>query len=140
MYSFVVPGKYLEKLSKIKEESGVAISTQMKIAIEDYLCRYERAKSPFMRALGEYKIPRRGDKIKTEHGEAEVIDIKYYDKVVEELENNGHSDDDIRQFANRAEHFLGNKDRYFECYIQYKNGEIDTIDWSEYLDYKNKGE
>jgi len=138
MYTFVVPGKYLEKLSKIKEESGVALSTQMKIAIEDYLFRYERAKSPFMRSLGEYKQPRIGEIINTEHGKAEVINVKFYDKVIEELGNDGLSAEDIGNFTNRVEHFLGNKNRYFECDIQYANGEIDNVDWSEYLAFKNK--
>jgi hypothetical protein len=138
MYTFVVPGKYLEKLSKIKEESGVALSTQMKIAIEDYLFRYERAKSPFMKSLGEYQQPRIGEVIKTEHGKAEVINVKFYDKVIEELGNDGLSADNIGDFGNRVEHFLGNKNRYFECDIKYANGEIDNIDWSEYLAFKNK--
>jgi len=138
MYTFVVPGKYLEKLSKIKEESGLALSTQMKIAIEDYLFRYERAKSPFMRSLGEYKKPEIGETLKTDQGKAEVISVKFYDKVIEELGNEGFSTKDIDDFTNRVEHFLGTINKYFECDIQYENGEVDNIDWSEYLALINK--
>jgi len=140
MYTFVVPKKYLETMSKIKEESGIALSTQMKIAIEDYLFRYERAKSPFMRTLGEYSRPKIGETINTEHGKAQVTDVKFYNKVVEELENDGLSSEDIAGFTNRVEHFLRDKDEYFECDIKYENGEIYRIDWSEYLAFKhNKG-
>jgi hypothetical protein len=138
MYTFVVPGKYLEKLVKIKEESEVPLSTQMKIAIEDYLFRYERSKSPFMRSLGEYKRPEIGEKIRTKHGDAEITDVKYYDRVIEELGNDGFSEEEINNFTNRVEHFLGKKERYFECNIQYKHGETESIDWSEYLAFKNK--
>ena len=138
MYVFKVPERYLDKMAKIKEESGIALSTQMKIAIEDYLCRYKRSKSPFMKSLGEYKHPEIGEKITTKYGEAEITDIKLYDKVIEELENDGFPEEEIGQFTNRVEHFLGNKDKYFECDIQYEDGEIDRIDLSEYLDIKNK--
>lgn len=138
MYTFVVPAKYLEKLSKIKEESEVPLSTQMKIAIEDYLFRYERSKSPFMKSLGEYKYPEIGEKIRTKRGDAEVTDVKYYDRVIEELGNGGFSEEEINHFTDRVEHFLGNKERYFECEVRYKDGETDSIDWSEYLAFRNK--
>jgi len=136
MYTFVVPGKYLEKLSRIKEESSVPLSTHLKIAVEDYLFRYDRAKSPFMRSLGKYEQPKIGEKIKTERGQAEVTDIRFYDKVVEELKTDRISEEELNDFSHRVEHFLGNKDGYFECDIQYKDGEIDRIDWSEYVAFK----
>jgi len=137
MYTFVVPAKYLEKLSKIKEESEVPLSTQMKIAIEDYLFRYDRSKSPFIKSLREYKCPKIGEKIRTKRGDAEVTDVKYYERVIEELGNGGFSGEEINHFTDRVEHFLGNKERYFECEVRYKDGETDSIDWSEYLAFKN---
>ena len=139
MYTFVVPGKYLEKLSKIKEESGAALSTQMKIAIEDYLFRYERSKSPFMRSLGKYKCPEIGEKLDTKQGKAEIIDVKPYEKILDELEREGLPSEDIENFNRRVEHFLGNKERYFECEIRYPDGNIDCLDWSEYLALNKRG-
>lgn len=138
MYVFVVPGKYLEKMVKIREESGTSIAKQIRIGIEDFIFRYEKSKSPFMKSLGEYKCPKIGEIIKTDYGNAEIIDAKFYDKVIEEMKENGLSDEEIDQFAHRVEHFLGNKEKYFECEIQYEDGEIDSIDWSEYLAFKNR--
>lgn len=138
MYNFTIPAKYLEKMVKIREESGISIETQMRMGIEDFIFRYEKSKSPFMKSLGEYKCPKIGEIIKTDYGNAEIIDAKFYNKVTEEMENNGLSDEEIGQFTYRVEHFLGNKEKYFECEIQYEDGEIDRIDWSEYLAFKNK--
>ena len=138
MYVFKVPERYLDKMAKTKKESGIALSTQMKIAIEDYLFRYERSRSPFMKSLGEYKHPEIGEKITTKYGEAKITNIKSHDKVIEELGNDGFPEEEIGQFTNRVEHFLGNKDKYFECDIQYEDGETDNIDWSEHLAIKNE--
>jgi len=139
MYVFVVPGKYLEKMVKIREESGTSIAKQIRIGIEDFIFRYEQSKSPFMKSLGEYKCPKIGEIIKTDDGNAEIIDTKFYDKIIEEMKENGVSNEEIDQFTYRVEHFLGNKKKYFECEIQYEDGEIDRIDWSEYLAFKKKG-
>lgn len=137
MYVFVVPGKYLEKMAKIREESGTPIAKQIRIGIEDFIFKYEQSKSPFMKSLGEYTHPKIGEFIKTDYGNAEIIDAKFYDKVIEEMKENGFSREELEQFTYRVEHFLGDKKKYFECDIKYEDGEIDRIDWSEYLAFKN---
>lgn len=138
MFNFTIPKKHLEKMSKIREESGISIETQMRMGIEDFLFRYEKSKSPFMKSLGKYTHPKIGEFIRTDDGEAEVLDVVFYDAVIEELKNNGFSNEEIDQFTYRVEHFLGNKEKYFECEIQYADGKIDSIDWSEYLAFKNR--
>ena len=138
VYKFMVPEKYIEKMLRIKEESGHSIAQQIKMGIEEYLFKYEMAKSPFMRALGEYRMPKVGQILSTNDGRAEILSIKHYDEILDELELDGHSKEEISDFTARIEHFLGNKERYFECDIRNEDGEIDRIDWSEYLAYKNK--
>jgi len=140
MYAFVVPGKYLEKMIKIRQESGIPITKQIRIRIEDFIFRYKKSKSPFMKSLREYKRPKIGEIIKTDYGYTEVLDVKFYDKVIEEMKDNGFSDEEIDQFTYRVEHFLGKKEKYFECDIQYGDGEVESIDWSEYLALKKKKE
>ena len=71
-------------------------------------------KSPFMKSLGRYQKPRVGEKIRTDYGLAEIIKVKDYDEVVEEMERNGVSKDEIDQFNYRVEHFLGNRKKYYE--------------------------
>ena len=134
----MVPEKYIEKMLKIKEESGISIAQQIKMGIEDYLFKYEMSKSPFMRSLGEYRMPRIGETLSTDDGRAEILSIKHYDEILDELELDGHSREEINGFTARIEHFLGNKERYFECEIRNQDGEIERIDWSEYLAFKNK--
>ena len=138
MYKFMVPEKYIEKMLKIKEEAGLSIAHQIKMGIEEYLFKYEISKSPFIRSLGEYKLPKIGEFIMTKNGKAKVLAIKNYEDVLDELEINDCSKKDIDGFTTRIEHFLGNKERYFECDIRYEDNELDRIDWSEYLAYKNK--
>jgi len=136
----MVPEKYLEKMIKIKEESGLSIAQQIKMGIEEYLFKYEMSKSPFMRSLGEFNLPKIGETLNTKNGKAEVLAIRDYQDALDELEINGYSQQDIEDFSARIEHFLGNRERYFECDIQYQDGEIDSIDWSEYLAFKNRKE
>ena len=138
MYKFMVPEKYVEKMLKIKEESGHSIAQQIKMGIEEYLFKYENSKSPFMRNLGEYRMPRIGEILSTNDSRAEILSIKHYDEILDELELDGHSKEEISDFTARIEHFLGDKKRYFECEIKHEGGEIDRIDWSEYLAFKNK--
>lgn len=138
VYKFMVPEKYLEKMVKIKEEDGLSIAQQIKMGMEEYLFRYEMSKSPFMKSLGEYKLPEIGETLITKNGKAEVLAIRDYQDVLDELEINGCSRQDIEGFSARVEHFLGNKKKYFECDIQYQDGEIESIDWSEYLAFKNR--
>jgi len=135
----MVPEKYVEKMLKIKEESGHSIAQQIKMGIEEYLFKYENSKSPFMRNLGEYRMPRIGEILSTNDSRAEILSIKHYDEILDELELGGNSKDEINAFMARVEHFLGDKKRYFECEIRREDGEIDRIDWSEYLAFKNKG-
>jgi len=138
VYKFMVPEKYIEKMLKIKEESGLSIAQQIKMGMDQYLFKYEMAKSPFIRSLGEYKLPNIGEILSTIDGRAEILSIKHYDEILDELELNGHSKEEISGFTARVEHFLGNKEKYYECEIRYEGGEIDRIDWSEYLAFKNK--
>jgi len=137
-YVYKVPLPLLDKLYKIREETGIPIARQIRIGTEDYIFRHERSQSPFMRALGEYKKPKKGEKLKTERGEAEVIDVIFYKAVIEELESGGFPKDEIIKFTERVEHFLGRKENYFECDVRYEDGETETIDWSEYLALLNK--
>jgi len=138
VYKFMVPKKYVEKMLRIKEEAGLSIAQQIKMGIEGYLFKYEMSKSPFMRSLGEYKLPKIGEILSTNDGRAEILSIKQYDEILDELELDGHSKEEISDFTARVEHFLGNKEKYYECEIRYEDGEIDRIDWSEYLAFKNK--
>ncbi len=93
--------------------------------------------SPFMRSLGKYHKPERGEKINTNYGPAEVLKIEGYDETVEKMERNGVSRDEIDRFTSRVEHFLRDKEKYFECLIQYDDGEYEMIDWSQYLRMTN---
>jgi hypothetical protein len=132
----MVPEKYIEKMFKIKEESGISIAQQIKMGIEEYLFKHEMAKSPFIRNLREYRMPKIGETLSTDDGHGEILSVKHYDEILDELELDGHSKEEINDFAARIEHFLGNKERYFECDIRNQDGEIKRIDWSEYLALK----
>jgi hypothetical protein len=136
LYKFMVPDKYIEKMLRIKEESGLSIAQQIKMGMEVYLFKYEMAKSPFMRNLGEFRMPKIGETLTTDDGRAEILSIKHYDEILDELELDGHSKEEINDFTDRAEYFLGNKERYFECDIRNQDNEIKRIDWSEYLAFK----
>jgi hypothetical protein len=91
-----------------------------------------------MRSLGKYRKPRTAEILQTEHGKARVSRILPYDEVVEEMRKGNVPEEEIEQFNLRVEHFLGRKSRYFECELTYRDGEVDRIDWSEYLAMKNK--
>lgn len=138
MNNFAIPRKQLEEMAKIREESGISIAEQIRRGIEDYIFRYSKSTSSFMKSLGEYAHPKIGEFIRTDHGQAEVLDVLFYNDVIEELKTDGISDEEIDQFRYRVEHFLGNKEKYFECEIQYADGTIDRIDWSEYLAFRNR--
>lgn len=138
MHNFTIQKKHLEKMVKIWKESGIYIETQMRMGIEDFIFRYKKSKSPFMKSLGEYIHPKIGEFIRTDDSEAEVLEVVFYDNVIEELKNNGVPNEEIEQFTYRVEYFLGNKEKYFECEIQYTDGEIDRIDWSEHMAFKKR--
>ena len=123
---------------RIKEESGLSIAQQIKMGMDQYLFKYEMAKSPFMRSHVEYCIPKVGEILSKNDSRAEILSIKHYDEILDELELDGHSKEEMNGFTARVEHFLENKENYFECEIRYEDGELDRIDWSEYLAYKNK--
>jgi hypothetical protein len=93
--------------------------------------------SPFMRSLGDYRKPEKGEKIQTEYGPAAVMKIEGYEQTVDKMERNGISKDEIDRFSSRIEHFLRDKEKYFECLIQYDDGEYEMIDWSQYLRMTN---
>lgn len=138
MYAFVVDPKYLGKLVKIRQETGLPISKQIRQSIEDFLYEYEGSNSEFMKSLGKFRKPRIGEILKTEHGRAKISGIRTYDEVVEEMRNNGVSGEEIDHFDLRVENFLGRKNRYFECELTYADGDVDCIDWSEYLALRNR--
>jgi hypothetical protein len=94
--------------------------------------------SEFVRSLGRYGTPRPGEVLYTEHGRARVLRVLPYEEVVEEMKRDGVSLDGIDGFDARVEHFLGDGRRYFECELAYPDGDVDRIDWSEYLAVKNK--
>jgi hypothetical protein len=114
----VGPEKYVEKILGIKEESGISIAQQIKIGIEEYLFKYEMSKSPFMRSPGEFRMPKIGETLSTDDGRAKILSIKHYNEILDELELDGYSKEEINDFTDRIEHFLGNKERYFECDIK----------------------
>jgi hypothetical protein len=93
----------------------------------------KQTESPFMKSLGKYQKPGIGERIRTDYGAAEIIKISSYDEVIEEMERNGVSKEEIDRFTFRVEHFLGDSKKYYECLIRYENGDFDSIDWSEYL-------
>lgn len=73
----------------------------------------------------------------TEHGKARIVRILLYRDVIEEMRQGGASDEEIRCFDKRVEHFLGRKNRYFECELLYPDRGIVRLDWSEYLAIKH---
>jgi hypothetical protein len=126
---------------------GRAMNKPMTTVVDEILRSYfesmdegtdaARDESPFMRSLGEYRWPERGENIRTDSGSAEILKIEGYDETIERMERNGISRDEIDRFTSRAEHFLRDPQRYFECLIQYDDGEFGMIDWSEYLKFRN---
>jgi hypothetical protein len=96
--------------------------------------------SEFVKSLGKYRIPRPGEELATEYGKARVLRIVPYEEIIEEMRQNGVAIDEIERFDLRVEHFLGQKSRYFECELAYPDGEVERIDWSEYLAIKNRKE
>ena len=93
--------------------------------------------SPFMKSLGKYGRPRPGEELDTERGKANVARVIPYDDVIDEMRRDGVPSRETEAFDMRVEHFLGNKARYFECELTYPDGEVERIDWSEYLAIKN---
>jgi hypothetical protein len=94
--------------------------------------------SAFVRSLGRYRRPNPGEEFLTEYGKARVLRVLSYDEVIEELKRDGLPADEIDNFDMRVEHFLGDKRKYFEAELAYPDGEVERIDWSEYLAIKNK--
>ena len=95
MCTFIVSKKQIEKLAKISKESGIPIKKQLEMGIEDFLFKYEKAKSPCMKALGEYHHPKIGEFINTDNGEAEVLDVIYFSDIIEELKTDGVPKEEI---------------------------------------------
>ena len=93
--------------------------------------------SPFMESLGKYCRPKPGELILTGRGAAAISRILPYGEVRAEMRRDGVPSGEIQSFDFRVEHFLGRKDRYFECELTYLDGEVERIDWSEYLAMKS---
>lgn len=87
---------------------------------------------------GRYAKLRLGESVETENGPAKISRILSYEDIVHELALSGARPSEMLRFAARVEHFLGRKDRYFECELVYPNGDMGRIDWSEYLALKNR--
>jgi hypothetical protein len=94
--------------------------------------------SPFMKALVKYSRPKPGEVILTGRGPAEISRILPYDEVNAGMKRDGVPSGEIERFDVRVENFLGKKDRYFECELTYADGEVERIDWSEYLAMRNR--
>jgi hypothetical protein len=94
--------------------------------------------SLFTKSPGKYTRPKPGEKVLTGQGEAEISRILPYDEVCAEMKRDGVPSGEIEQFDIRVENFLGRKDRYFECELTHPDGEVERIDWSEYLAMKNR--
>ncbi len=93
--------------------------------------------SPFMKSLGKYTRPEKGEEINTDFGAAEILKIIGYDETAERMARNGISKDEIDRFTMRVKHFLIGRDKYYKCLIRYDDGEFEIIDWSQYLALKN---
>jgi len=130
----LIPGIY--RLAKVRNKPMTVIVDKI---LRNYLDRIKDehmsngTRSQFMKSLGPYSRPRPGERISTEYGTAEVIEVRDYDEVIEEMQGNGVSKEEIEGFNLRVKHFLGDLKKYFDCLIRYEDGESDTIDWSEYL-------
>ena len=94
--------------------------------------------SPFMKSLGKYRKPRPGEQLETEYGKASVLRVVPYVEIIDEMKRDGVPSREIERFDARVENFLGRKDRYFECELTYPDGEVERIDWSEYLAMRNR--
>ena len=95
--------------------------------------------SEFVKSLGRYGRPEPGEELLTEYGKARVLRVVPYEEGVEEMRRDLVASKEIELFDARVEHFLGNKRKYFEAELAYPDGEVERIDWSEYLAMKNKG-
>lgn len=94
--------------------------------------------SGFARSLGRYERPKPGEELLTKYEKAKVLRVLSYEQVVEEMKRDFVYGKEIERFDARVEHFLRNKARYFEAELRYPDGEVERIDWSEYLALKNK--
>jgi len=88
--------------------------------------------------IGKFRKPKEGEIIMTENGSARIVRVLLYADVIEEMKQDGASDDEIRRFDMRVKHFLGKENRYFECELLYIDRGIVRIDWSEYMALKRK--
>lgn len=142
MYSPKIRDDLIPRLYQLGKSANKPMTKIVDEILRDYLnCMEEdpelsENESPFMKNLGKYHKPETGEKIRTDHGLAEILKLKGYDEVVGKMEIDGVSKHDIDHFTLRAEHFLKDRNKYFECLIQYEDGESDSIDWSEYLTLK----
>lgn len=94
--------------------------------------------SPYMRSLGRYRRPETGERIRTDYGAAEILEVTGYNEAAEEMERNGVPRGEIDGFTLRVEHFLKDRQKYFECLVRYDDGEFEMIDWSEYLRFRSR--
>ena len=81
----------------------------------------------------KYHKPKEGEIVMTAHGKARIMRVLLYPDIIDEMRQGGASDEEIRRFDTRIEHFLRRKNRYFECELLYLDRGVVRLDWSEYL-------
>jgi hypothetical protein len=94
--------------------------------------------SAFAKSLGPYERPEPGEELPTEYGTVRILRVVPYEEVIEQMRRNLVSGEEIERFDLRVEYFLGDKGKYFECELSFPNGEVERIDWSEYLAMRNR--
>ncbi len=85
---------------------------------------------------GKYRKPKKDEIVMTAHGRAQIMRVLLYPDVIDEMRQGGASDEEIRHFDIRVEHFLRRKNRYFECELLYPDRGVVRVDWSEYITIK----
>lgn len=84
------------------------------------------------RPLRIYFKAKVGDQLLIKRRRATIIKIISYKKVIEEMIKRGISEAEIKKFDQKVQLYLGNKRKYFECLVKYKDGTVDRLDWWQY--------
>lgn len=80
--------------------------------------------------MKDTRKPVLNETVKTDYGIGKVIKIINYDDMKDKFNNKNEKE----RFLATVKHFLGSEHRYFEFMVQYNDGEIDLLDWSQYKD------
>lgn len=92
------------------------------------------------RPLRIYFKAKVGDQLKIKRRKAVIIKIISYKKVIEEMINRGVSEEEIKEFDQKVSLYLGNKRKYFECVVKYKDGTVERLNWWQYARLRWKEE